>query len=243
MLPAEKAVCASACICKEAESTKDNFVNFYPARRPIERLLINNSRRGAQLEQKLDSIVHLLAAQNTLPSSSSKEYQSAEDQTSESAPTDPMQTDDDEQPPSSFRSPSPHALASQRMQSNNPPSWRREVTSTTDGSVPTHPKPSGRIETTNAPLSPHETRSLVESWRPQLMAHFPFVVIDPTETTEEVVVKSPFLSKSIAVAALFGDLPRQLGLAQELIKELSTEMIVRGQKVNRTCAHVVSSCH
>ena len=72
---------------------------------------------------------------------------------------------------------------------------------------------------------------LVESWRPVIVQEFPFVALLPDESTVDLVRKGPFLTKSVAVAALWGDFSRQVALAQELIKEISLEMLVFGRKV------------
>lgn len=195
-------------------------------------------RRGAQLEQKLDSLVHLLAAQHTQSSASNTVGSAGGEHSPEGTPADPMQMDEDEQAPPSIDSPLPHISAP--LEANHSSRHRATLPDDTSAkagfteALPFYPSPSGNTEASTVAVHFDEIRLLVETWRPKLMEHFPFVVIDPHQTTEEFLAENPFLAKSIAVAALFGDLPRQLALSQELIKELSMHMIVLGEKVGRT---------
>ena len=44
------------------------------------------------------------------------------------------------------------------------------------------------------------------------------------------MVEKPFMATAIAVAAMYGDLPRQLDLAEGFIKDVGNAMLVDGQK-------------
>ena len=82
----------------------------------------------------------------------------------------------------------------------------------------------------NVKLSYEEMETLVDSWRPQLADHFPFAALYEGQSTRYVLVEMPFLATAISCAALYGDLPRQIDLAQSLIKEISERMLLQGEK-------------
>ena len=80
-------------------------------------------------------------------------------------------------------------------------------------------------------MSHEQVRASVENWRPAIPQHFPFVSFRPEETTDDILGTRPFLSRSIAVAASFGDLPKQIGFALDVIQDLSHHMMIMGEKV------------
>lgn len=80
-------------------------------------------------------------------------------------------------------------------------------------------------------MSHEQVRASVETWRPAIPHHFPFVSFGPEETTDDILETRPFLSRSIAVAASFGDLPQQIGFAMDVIEDLSHHMMILGEKV------------
>lgn len=82
----------------------------------------------------------------------------------------------------------------------------------------------------NVKLRYEEMEKLVDSWRPQLAAHFPFTALYDGQSTQYLLVEMPFLATAISCAALYGDLPRQIEIAQALIKEIGEHMLLKGEK-------------
>ena len=80
-------------------------------------------------------------------------------------------------------------------------------------------------------LTMEEVKFLVDFWRPRLLEYFPFVSISPAERTEDVVREKPYLSISMAIAALFGDRLRQMSLSEDLLKEIGVQVLGNGTKV------------
>ena len=82
----------------------------------------------------------------------------------------------------------------------------------------------------NVKLTYEEMEGLVDSWRPHLAAQFPFAALYDTQSTKGVMVEMPFLATAISCAALYGDLARQLEVAQGLIKDIAERMLIQGEK-------------
>ena len=82
----------------------------------------------------------------------------------------------------------------------------------------------------NVKLKYEEMEKLVDSWRPQLAEHFPFAALYDGQSTQYLLVEMPFLATAISCAALYGDLPRQIEVAQALIKEIGEHMLLKGEK-------------
>lgn len=93
-----------------------------------------------------------------------------------------------------------------------------------------YPDPLTQQALPSVSLSYQELEEAVDAWRPQLTVHYPFVAIAEAESTKMLIVDRPFLSTAIAVAALYGDLPRQLETAQGLIKDIGMAMLLEGKK-------------
>lgn len=75
-----------------------------------------------------------------------------------------------------------------------------------------------------------EMHTAVDAWRPQLAENFPFAALYEGQSTTWMLVERPFLSTAIAVAALYGDLERQMELSKCLMKDIGESMLMKGEK-------------
>ncbi|KAI9668765.1 MAG: hypothetical protein M1831_000834 [Alyxoria varia] len=170
--------------------------------------------RGAQLEQKLDNLVNMLASSRA--SGDSPQQSSTTDSQSPASSSNGNATNTQEQEgcPGSIllraKAGTGDECAAQQGDDRN----RDEVSDD-------QPSPG---------LTAEEVKLLVDFWRPRLLEYFPFVSISPDERTETVVREKPYLSISMAVAALFGDRKRQISLAEELLKGIGMQVLGNGTK-------------
>ncbi|OCK78134.1 hypothetical protein K432DRAFT_444838 [Lepidopterella palustris CBS 459.81] len=72
--------------------------------------------------------------------------------------------------------------------------------------------------------------TLLHRFRTQMTTQFPFVVIPDSMDADRLRREKPFLFRAVMVAASYESLPRQRALGKEVIKYLSKRMIVEGQK-------------
>lgn len=69
--------------------------------------------------------------------------------------------------------------------------------------------------------------TLVDLYRTEMMAHFPFIIITPNETGAQLRVEKPFLFLAILTVACFHDLPAQEQLGDRF-KTMVTEKVLYG---------------
>lgn len=160
------------------------------------------------MERKLDDIANLLAVRGGGPDESSHSSETASGGTFEA------------------NNPLPHLWARRTgrpIPQQTQPSWQIGQLREDDNVFDKQALPSVR-------LTYQEMEEAIDAWRPQLAAHYPFAAIADSQSTKMLMVEKPFFATAIAVAAVYGDLPRQLGLAEGFIKDVGHAMLVEGQK-------------
>ena len=71
--------------------------------------------------------------------------------------------------------------------------------------------------------------SLLSTFKMTMTDHFPFVRVQPQQTTEEIRQQRPFLFLAIIAAASYEDMPLQRKLGKRLKQAISTRMILKGE--------------
>jgi hypothetical protein len=162
----------------------------------------NSSRRTAQLEQKLDSIVTLLTKRQqnfSIPSASDLQVES-----------------------------SPNV----RVSSPFPPPRQNVLRSSPAGTAQTstiyqareHDSPS---DSTRYSADPD---GLLEIFRTDMAPHFPFVVIPPSTTASQLHQQIPFLCTAIMMSVAFRNVSKQMAMAKDIMTDLSVRLLQRGEK-------------
>ena len=70
---------------------------------------------------------------------------------------------------------------------------------------------------------------LLNIYKTSMVYHFPFVVVAPLTTVEDLRTEKPFLLLAILTASSFDDMPLQRALGKELKHVVSSRMILGGQ--------------
>lgn len=77
---------------------------------------------------------------------------------------------------------------------------------------------------------PREAKKLLAEYRSSLEGLFPFVVIPPDMTSEEMREQRPFLWKGIMMETCHLDGMRQIVLGEQLLKDITEAAYIKGKK-------------
>ena len=79
-------------------------------------------------------------------------------------------------------------------------------------------------------LQGFEGDQLLDFYRNHFAIHFPYVVIPAHITSDELRSRKPWLHRSIMMVASQAERPRQLQIAKEIVTDVATAMLTRGEK-------------
>lgn len=79
-------------------------------------------------------------------------------------------------------------------------------------------------------LERQEAIFLLLEFRTQMAAHFPFVVIPPDTTSENLRLERPMLWKAVMTAASYHKPIRQEAMGWKLMEEFSTRLLLKAEK-------------
>jgi hypothetical protein len=198
--------------------------------RDIDFHVLMSSRNTAKLEQKIESLVALLAntqgmnlnlEQLTPPESHSQvEMPPAQEvpTTACSGPTIPWE-------PLFTRQNLPTSPRTQV------PSGSLQIQGTTILHVE-HPATPSRQHFSSSiwTLSDHESEVLLTKFRECFIPHFPFITIPSSMSTAELKVHRPHLLKAAWTVAFQDNRKRQIEMGKDLMVDISTSMLVRGER-------------
>jgi hypothetical protein len=196
---------------------------------PLAILSTNADRRStAQLEQKIESLVTLLSATQTVL---------------------PTQLATDKQPHAQVQSlPQEHAQGDVRRPDHRPAfSWAPEPplnpsTNTPSWNIPRCSKatpcsiatPASTVpESISAPsvdLQVKDPDYLLKIFRENYEVDFPFIIVPPNITFQELKAKRPWLAITISMVASHGNRNQQLALAKQIIMEIAAALFIRNEK-------------
>ncbi|KAK6065602.1 hypothetical protein SCUP234_12490 [Seiridium cupressi] len=166
--------------------------------------------RVAQLEQKLKDLTSQLNTTNNQPEDSTPQWLKKNKSRLLSYdylfPRDGIHGDEDES--------TTHKKASESQRSHQ--------------SLRTSSSPGA--QTTPSWPEAEEAESLLRLFRRKMMPIFPFVIIPPGMTSEQLYMERPFMWKGVMLEATCTDGYRQLNLGRELLKDLSEALLTKPRK-------------
>lgn len=172
--------------------------------------------RTAQLEQKLQGLVELLAAQQNVPQQQASPSTETSQPSQAFTPTTSTHAAPD--PPLGY---SPALMISQpaALYTGRRDSHRSNANN--ENSPDFSPADSAFDD-----ISPAEAAFLLNRYQNKFAKQLPFVVIEPRMTAEELHKKKPFLLRNIILVASYDNPLRQRVMGREIMKELSSAMFL-----------------
>jgi hypothetical protein len=79
-------------------------------------------------------------------------------------------------------------------------------------------------------LQPQESNRLLNVFREQFSPRFPFVIIPPNISADELRIQKPWLLKTVIMVASQGDRARQIEMARRMNMEIAEAMLVRSER-------------
>jgi hypothetical protein len=79
-------------------------------------------------------------------------------------------------------------------------------------------------------LQPQESNRLLNVFREQFSPRFPFAIIPPNISADELRIQKPWLLKTVIMVASQGDRARQIEMVRRMNMEIAEAMLVRGER-------------
>jgi hypothetical protein len=186
-----------------------------------------------QLEQKIESLVNLLsAAQGGVLAK--PDYLTPPGTEDQYEPTTSTQSGQDSARPTQVSWAAPPLVGAQSKTSWSPEMPLHPVVQPSVVKTGHDPRPSGVNEDTNLVsthiVSDHRQERLLNVFRERYSPHWPFIIIPPDLTANELQNQKPWLHKTVLMIACFEDRIHQMEVAREIVLGISSAMLIRGEK-------------
>ncbi|RDW87937.1 hypothetical protein BP5796_03631 [Coleophoma crateriformis] len=166
----------------------------------------NTATHVAQLEQKIEHLVTLIAGSQAIPG-----------RTGHLTPPESQRHNEP-----SLDLPLPAATNLEILPSI-PGCWGLE-------SDPQPPKIASALPSQSAPPQLRQSQNLLRTFREKMQPQFPFVVISADLTSEELRVQRPWLHRAVLIAGSFEDRTRQMESSTQYILDISRAIFITGEK-------------
>jgi hypothetical protein len=185
---------------------------------------LSGNRSTAQLELKIESLVTLLAAtQGTVPKPNPR-----------TPPENPSQGElvrGVPQPTNANNLP----WDNETLHPTCKEMWGTGAVDFMPSSTPTlQSRPIARPVSNNTlppqGLQPQESDRLLNIFREQFSPRFPFVIIPPNISADDLRIQKPWLLKTVIMVASQGDLARQIEMVRRMNMEIAEAMLIRGER-------------
>lgn len=183
------------------------------------------------MEQKIESLVTLLSTtQTTLPTHLSVDKQPHVQSFQEKDEQEDVRRPD-HRPAFSWAVEPPLSSSTKTPSWNSPRCSKQYAATFTPCSTAT--PASFSLEPTSAPsidLQVKDPDHLLKIFREYYQVDFPFIIIPPNITSQELKAKRPWLAITISMVASHGNRIQQLALAKQIIMEVAAALFIRCEK-------------
>lgn len=196
----------------------------------------SSNRNTAQLEEKIESLVTLLAAAHgtavkadNLSPQSSDQTISVQSTPPISNPTSAIWGNQD----ASWNGPArtQDQLPVTPPDSTSLPSAQNAYAMSTPCAAPRPiPHPSQSYSTSSFNITAESEEDLLRVFREQFLVRFPFIIIPPGLTASDLRVQKPFLHRVIMTVASEGRRVQQIEMSKEITMDIATALLMRGER-------------